>query len=196
MNGCYIRLFIPPCLFCYFFTSFGNHKQKSKGDLVMRFNFFKKEPVDFYTPVSGRIIPLEEVPDPVFSQKMMGDGLAVVPTARDIVSPVKGTVILVAATKHAVGLRADDGTEILIHVGLETVALEGKGFNVAVKDGDKVSAGQRLMEIDWEYISTNAKSTITPIVITNSQDGNKQYTFTEEKEGIAGKTVLFTASAK
>ncbi|WHY86884.1 PTS glucose transporter subunit IIA [Neobacillus novalis] len=162
----------------------------------MRFNFFKKEPVDFYTPVSGKIVPLEEVPDPVFSQKMMGDGLAVIPSAGNIVSPVNGTVILVAATKHAVGLRADDGTEILIHVGLETVALDGKGFNVAVKDGDKVSAGQLLIEVDLEYISTNAKSTITPIVITNSEDGKKQYVFTEEKEGTAGKTVLFTASAK
>jgi len=162
----------------------------------MRFNFFKKEAVDFYIPVSGKIIPLEEVPDPVFSQKMMGEGIAVMPEKGDIVSPVKGTVILVAATKHAVGLRADDGSEILIHVGLETVALDGKGFNVAVKEGDKVSAGQLLIEVDWEYISTNAKSTITPIVITNSQEGKKRYDFTEEKEGTAGKTVLFTAAAK
>ncbi|WP_040346455.1 PTS sugar transporter subunit IIA [Neobacillus bataviensis] len=160
------------------------------------FNFFKKAPVEFYTPVNGKIVSLEEVPDPVFSQKMMGEGIAVMPTNGDIVSPVKGTVILVAETKHAIGIRAEDGSEILIHVGLETVALDGKGFNVAVKDGDKVSAGQLLMEVDWEYISTNAKSTITPIVITNSQEGKKQYTFTEEKEGTSGKTVLFTASAK
>ena len=162
----------------------------------MRFNFFKKESVDFYIPVSGKIIPLEEVPDPVFSQKMMGEGIAVMPEKGDIVSPAKGTVILVAATKHAVGLRADDGSEILIHVGLETVALEGKGFNVAVKEGDKVSEGQLLIEVDLEYISTNAKSTITPIVITNSQEGKKQYAFTEDKEGTAGKTLLFTATAK
>lgn len=192
----YIRLFVPPCLFCCFKHLLGTIYKKNKGVMDMRFNFFKKEPVEFYTPVSGKIIPLEEVPDPVFSQKMMGDGLAVIPSAGDIVSPVKGTVILVAATKHAVGLRADDGTEILIHVGLETVALEGKGFNVAVKDGDKVSAGQLLMEVDLEYISTNAKSTVTPVVITNSEEGKKQYVFTEEKEGTAGKTVLFTAAAK
>ena len=162
----------------------------------MRFNFFKKEAVEFYTPVSGKIVPIEEVPDPVFSQKMMGEGIAVLPEGGDILSPVKGTVILVAATKHAVGIRAEDESEILIHVGLETVALDGKGFNVSVKEGDKVSTGQLLIEVDWEYISTNAKSTITPIVITNSQDGKKQYTFTAEKEGTSGKTVLFTASAK
>ncbi|WP_312471680.1 PTS glucose transporter subunit IIA [Neobacillus sp.] len=160
----------------------------------MKFNFFKKEAVDFYTPVSGKIVPLEEVPDPVFSQKMMGEGIAVIPTNGNIYAPVKGTVILVAATKHAIGIRAEDGSEILIHVGLETVSLEGKGFNVAVKEGDKVSAGQLLIEVDWEYISINAKSTITPIVITNSQESKKHYAFTEEKEGTAGKTVIFTAS--
>ena len=196
MNG-FLHPFIYTSMpFLLFFTSFGHHKQKSKGVIVMRFNFFKKEAVEFYTPVNGKILSLEEVPDPVFSQRMMGDGMAVMPTNGDILSPVKGTVILVAATKHAVGLRADDGSEILIHVGLETVALDGKGFSVAVKEGDKVTAGQLLIEVDWEYISTNAKSTITPVVITNSQEGKKQYTFTEEKEGTAGKTVLFTAVAK
>lgn len=164
----------------------------------MKFNFFKKEieELNIYAPVNGQIVPIEEVPDPVFSQKMMGEGVAIITSNGNIHAPVNGTVIQVAPTKHAVGLRADDGSEILIHVGLETVALKGEGFNVAISEGDKVSAGQLLIEVDWEYIKKNAKSTITPIVITNSMEGKKQYTVTEEKEGLQGKTIVITSSDK
>lgn len=162
----------------------------------MVFNLFKKKSLELVAPVTGKIVPLEEVPDPVFSQKMMGEGVAILPSEGNIYSPVNGTVMLVAATKHAVGIRAQDGTEILIHVGLETVALNGEGFTAAVKEGDKVSVGQLLLEVDWEYISKHAKSTVTPIVITNSDDGKKSFNFTDEKEGLQGKTVLLTVSAK
>ncbi|MBB2482653.1 PTS glucose transporter subunit IIA [Bacillus sp. APMAM] len=159
-------------------------------------NLFKKTPLEIYAPVNGRVIPIEEVPDPVFSQKMMGEGIAIMPSNGGIHSPVEGTIIQVAPTKHAVGILAKDGTEILIHIGLETVALEGEGFTVRVNEGDRVSLGQLLIEVDWEYIGTHASSTVTPMVITNSHDGNKQYTFTEEKEGIQGQTVMITASGK
>lgn len=162
----------------------------------MVFKLFKKEKLQICTPVNGKIIPLEEVPDPVFSQKMMGEGMAVVPTTGNIHAPVDGTIIQIAGTKHAIGILAKDGSEILIHVGLETVALKGEGFKVAVNMGDKVSVGQLLIEVDWEYISAHAKSTITPIVITNSNESGKSYHFTEEKEGIQGETVIMTASAK
>lgn len=164
----------------------------------MRFNLFKKEKkeLQIYAPVSGKIIPIEEVPDPVFSQKMMGEGVAVIPTDGNIHAPVEGEVIQVAPTKHAVGILAKDGTEILIHVGLETVSLQGEGFQVAVQTGDKVLAGQLLIEVDWEYIKTHAKSTVTPIVITNSLEGDKQYIITEEKDSIQGKTVILTSSDK
>ncbi|MDQ1004448.1 PTS system glucose-specific IIA component [Neobacillus niacini] len=160
----------------------------------MVFSFYKKEKLQIIAPVNGTIIPLEDVPDPVFGQKMMGEGIAMCPSGGDIHSPVSGTVILIAATKHAIGIRADDGTEILIHVGLETVALNGKGFTLAVNQGDKISVGQRLMEVDWEYIKVHAKSIVTPIVITNSQDGKKQYTLTDEKNAVVGKTVIITGS--
>ncbi|WP_066070145.1 PTS sugar transporter subunit IIA [Neobacillus soli] len=160
-------------------------------------NLFKKaKPLEIYTPVNGEIIPIEEVPDPVFSQKMMGEGVAVIPSTGNIHAPVDGTIMLVADTKHAIGIRAEDGTEILIHVGLETVSLKGQGFTVAVNMGDKVSVGQLLIEVDWEYIGKHAKSIVTPIVITNSHDGDKQYTITGEKEAIQGKTVILTASSK
>jgi sugar PTS system EIIA component len=162
----------------------------------MAFNFFKKANVQIYAPVNGEIIPIEQVPDPVFSQKMMGEGVAIIPTNGGIYAPADGTVILVAATKHAVGIRTKDGTEILIHVGLETVALNGEGFSVAVEEGDKVSLGQLLIDVEWEYIRKHAKSSVTPIVITNSQEGKKQYSITEEKNGMQGKTVIITASTK
>jgi sugar PTS system EIIA component len=160
------------------------------------FNLFKKKPLQIVAPVTGAVIPLGEVPDPVFSQKMMGEGLAIMPTEGSIHSPVNGTIMLVAATKHAVGIRAEDGTEILIHVGLETVALNGEGFNAFVKEGEKVSTGQLLLEVDWDYIRQNAKSIVTPIIITNSDDGKKQFAMTEDVEAVQGKTVIITASAK
>jgi len=159
-------------------------------------NLFKKTPLEMYAPVNGQIIPIEEVPDPVFNQKMMGEGIAIMPSNGGIHAPVEGTIIQVAPTMHAVGILAKDGTEILIHIGLETVALKGEGFTVRVKEGDKVSMGQLLIEVDWDYISTHASSTVTPIIITNSHDGSKQFTFTEEKEGIQGQTVIMTASGK
>jgi PTS system glucose-specific IIA component len=169
----------------------------SKGEINMFKNLFKKaKSLQIYTPVNGEIIPIEEVPDPVFSQKMMGEGVAVIPSKENIYAPVDGTVMLVADTKHAIGIRAEDGTEILIHIGLETVSLKGQGFTVAVKIGDKVSVGQLLIEVDWAYISKHAKSIVTPIVITNSHVGDKQYILTEEKEAIQGKTVILTVSSK
>ena len=165
----------------------------------MVLNFFKKNKkasnLEILAPVNGKIIPIEEVPDPVFGQKMMGEGIAIVPTDGKIQSPVKGKVIQVAPTKHAIGILAEDGTEILIHIGLETVALEGKGFSVKVAVDDEISVGQLLIEVDLEYIGTHAASTITPIVITNSLNSDKQYTVTEETEGHAGSTVVLTVSA-
>ena len=160
----------------------------------MRFNIFKKEKDSIYAPVNGEILPLSEVPDPVFSQKMMGEGIAMIPEAGKVFSPVKGSVILIAETKHAIGIREVDGTEILIHVGLETVSLNGEGFTIAVNVGDKVSTGQLLMEFDLDTIKKRAKSIITPIVITNSNENGKQYRFTQEKKGIKGETVIIYES--
>lgn len=162
----------------------------------MRFNFFKKEDSasSIYAPINGELIPLEQVPDPVFSQKMMGEGIAIIPEDGVICAPVNGKVILIAGTKHAIGIRAENGAEILIHVGLETVALEGEGFNVLVAEGDKISMGQELIEVDWSYVKAHAKSTVTPIVVTNSADSGKQYQLTEEKNSKTGETVIITVS--
>ncbi|MBS4197384.1 PTS sugar transporter subunit IIA [Lederbergia citri] len=160
----------------------------------MIMNIFKKTSIKIYAPVSGEIIPLVQVPDPVFSEKMMGEGIAVIPSSGYIHSPVEGTVKLIANTKHAIGIETDEGIELLIHVGLETVSLKGEGFNVIVKVGDKVSVGQLLMEMDLEYVKNHAKSIVTPIVITNSFESKKQYSLTKEKHCQICKTVIITVS--
>ncbi|MGN8648234.1 glucose-specific PTS transporter subunit IIBC [Gracilibacillus sp. HCP3S3_G5_1] len=127
--------------------------------------------LDFVSPMQGEVMPLSEVPDQVFSQKMMGDGFAVKPTDGEIVSPVNGKIINVFPTKHAIGIEADNGTEILIHIGIDTVNLKGEGFTAKVVEGDEVKQGQALMEVDLDFISNNAPSTVTPIIFTNLAEG-------------------------
>ena len=121
-----------------------------------------------YAPLKGRTVPLNEVPDQVFSDKLMGDGLAIYPDNGEVVAPFDGTVELVFPTKHAIGLKSESGVEVLIHFGLETVGLQGEGFTVHVDSGDTIVKGQLLMTVDLDYIKTHAKSDITPIIVTNS----------------------------
>ncbi|MFD9629055.1 PTS sugar transporter subunit IIA [Peribacillus muralis] len=122
---------------------------------------------DFILPFDGYIKPLEEVPDAVFSSRMMGDGFAIEPTNDILVSPIKGEVVSIFPTKHAICLKTEEGLEILIHVGLETVNLNGEGFTCLVEERQKVTQGTQLLKIDLDYIKENAKSTITPIIFTN-----------------------------
>lgn len=119
-------------------------------------------------PISGRVIPMEEVSDPIFAGKGMGEGCAIVPAEGRLVSPVNGTVSLVAQTGHAVGLVSDGGAEILIHVGIDTVDLKGAPFTVHVTAGERVSAGQLLMDVDLDQIRAAGLSTEIPIIITNT----------------------------
>lgn len=162
----------------------------------MVFNLFKRSNKDtgsnIIAPMNGKIVPMEKVPDPVFSQKMMGEGIAIEPEDGIVTSPVNGKIVHVPETKHAVGILAEDGTELLIHVGLETVGLKGKGFELFVKPDEEISVGDKLMEFDLTYITENATSTITPIVITNSADTDKTYEMTNEQTAQRGETVLIT----
>lgn len=161
--------------------------------IILFKKLFKQSKVEkIYAPVNGEVVKLEEVPDPVFSQKMMGEGIAINPSKEEIVSPVNGKVVQIPDSRHAIGLKTDNGTEVLIHVGLETLALGGKGFTLNVSEGDKVRVGQPLLNVDLSYISENASSVITPVVITNSNDIDKKITLSEEKEAKAGETVLVT----
>lgn len=131
----------------------------SKKDVV------KEETV--FAPLSGKMVAIEEVPDPVFSQKMMGDGIAIEPNEGVVVSPVDGEIIQLFHTKHAIGIRSKSGAEILIHIGLETVNMNGEGFEAHVQEGDKVKVGDKLITCDLNLIKEKAASTITPMVITN-----------------------------
>lgn len=130
---------------------------------------FGKAPTEdnVLAPITGELVSITEVPDPTFSQKMMGDGVAIKPTDGKVVSPVNGKIVNLFPTKHAVGIESESGVEYLIHIGLETVSLNGEGFEAHVKQGDKVSAGDLLITVDLDIVSEKAESTITPIVITN-----------------------------
>jgi sugar PTS system EIIA component len=155
--------------------------------------FGKKEKLtheDVIVPLTGTIKPLEEVPDPVFSQKMMGDGIAIEPTEGEVVAPVNGEVVQVFPTKHAVGLRSEAGVELLIHVGLETVSMNGEGFTAHVAAGDRVKIGQRLLTVDLDLVKQKAKSTITPIIVTNG-DAVASLQKTSETKATKGETVIF-----
>lgn len=125
----------------------------------------------FISPIKGEIKPITEVPDAVFSGKMMGDGFAIVPAEGTVVSPVDGKIVNMFPTKHAIGILSDSGREILIHVGIDTVNLKGQGFEALVAENDRVEAGQPLLKVDLDYIEKNATSIITPIVFTNLQQG-------------------------
>ncbi|MGX7085578.1 PTS sugar transporter subunit IIA [Gemella bergeri] len=116
--------------------------------------------------MKGKVVAITEVPDPVFSQKMMGDGFAIIPEEGKLLSPVSGEIIQVFPTKHAFGIKTGD-VELLIHVGLETVAMKGEGFDVLVSAGDKVEVGQALLTYDLELVKEKAKDIITPCVVTN-----------------------------
>ncbi|KGX84482.1 glucose-specific PTS transporter subunit IIBC [Pontibacillus marinus] len=129
--------------------------------------------VNIVSPLKGTIMPITEVPDQVFSGKMMGDGFAIEPEDGKIVSPVNGKVLNVFPTKHAIGLVDEQGTEILIHFGIDTVKLNGEGFTAKIAEGDEVKQGQTLMEVDLDYVKENAPSVVTPIVFTNLAEGQE-----------------------
>lgn len=154
------------------------------------FDLFKKkknkEDFEIIAPVTGKILDISEVPDEAFAQKMMGDGFAVKSYDGVVISPVDAEVQLVFETKHAIGLLADNGLEILIHFGIDTVNLNGEGFDVLVKAGDKVKAGDTLMKVDIDFIKENATSDITPVVFTNLEEGKTVQLITGDV--MAGET--------
>lgn len=121
-------------------------------------------------PLEGKVIELKNVPDKTFSDKLMGDGIAIVPESGKVFAPVNGTVTCVTNTKHAIALTSDEGLEILIHVGLETVELKGKYFTTYVEEGMKVKEGDLLLEFDLDAIKKAGYKTVTPIIVTNTND--------------------------
>lgn len=136
------------------------------------FNLFgKKKTTELVSPINGRQIPLEQVNDQVFSQKMVGDGIAIIPEDSPeftVTAPVAGTISALFETLHAIGITTDEGLELLIHIGMDTVELGGLGFEALIKQGDKVTAGQTLLKVDHRLLTEKGIDLTTPIIISNA----------------------------
>lgn len=134
------------------------------------FNFFRKESNEIAAPISGKCISIEEVNDQVFSSRMMGDGFAIIPMDDIVCSPVDGEIVLIAATKHAFGIKCKDGVELLVHIGLDTVNFNGEGFEVIAKQGNRVKKGAPIIKIDRKFMEDNSVDLTTMIIFTSGND--------------------------
>ncbi|WP_125706001.1 PTS sugar transporter subunit IIA [Lacticaseibacillus daqingensis] len=138
--------------------------------------FFTKKAVKLFAPATGELKPITEVPDEVFSTKMMGDGFAVEPVSGEIVSPVAGTITTVFPTMHAIGLTTKQGLEVILHIGIDTVELNGHGFKVVVTNGESVIAGQLVASVDLDVLTGAGKQSDVIVAITNLDDRALSYT--------------------
>jgi multiphosphoryl transfer protein len=120
-------------------------------------------------PLSGQLVPIEQVPDPVFAQKMVGDGIAIDPVSESLLAPCDGEVVMLHPGHHALTLKTAEGLEVLMHIGLDTINLKGEGFRPKVKNGDKVKSGAPLIDFDADFIATHAKSLLSMIIVTNPE---------------------------
>ena len=141
------------------------------------------------SPLTGNVIPLEQVADGVFSEKMVGDGFAVEPTDEQVYAPADCEVATVFGTKHAIGLTTTDGVELLIHLGIDTVQMNGAPFTILVKEGDKLKKGDKIGSFDAKMITEAGYRTVTPVVVTNS-DAYQTFTLTKTGAISAGDDVL------
>ncbi|CVM96542.1 PTS system protein [Streptococcus pneumoniae] len=141
-----------------------NHTESTENQQMSK----QTNPYEVQAPMSGKVIPLSEVNDSVFSSEMMGKGVAILPDKGVVQAPFSGKVVTVTPTKHAIGLVSDDGIELLIHVGIDTVSLNGQFFDVLVKEGDEIKTGDHLLSFDIEGIQSNHLDVVTPIIVTNS----------------------------
>lgn len=128
----------------------------------------KKEAVEVLSPVSGQVVPLSEVNDPAFAQEILGKGVAVKPSEGEFRAPISGEVVVLFDTGHAVSIKGDNGAEIIVHIGLDTVQLKGQHFTAHVKQGDRVQAGDLLITADLEQIRAAGYDVITPVIICNT----------------------------
>lgn len=132
-------------------------------------SLFNKKKETFVSPMSGELVSLDQVPDEVFAQRMMGDGFAVDLSTGSISAPMSGTISVAFPTKHAIGLRNKDGLEVLIHIGMDTVELNGQGFTSYVTEGKKVKQGDPLVAVDLAYLKEQGKSIISPVIFVNGE---------------------------
>ena len=153
------------------------------------FSMFKKKKQGvIFSPVKGQLIPLSEVSDPVFSQGMMGPGFAVEPASNEIFSPVTGVVTSIFPTKHAIGLEMSDGKEVLLHIGIDTVELQGQGFDVLVGEAAKVTPETKLAVVDREYLKAQGKASTIMVLFP----GDTESYATKSKAVEAVEEIKFT----
>lgn len=145
--------------------------------------------VTICAPVTGKAVALKEVSDPTFGEEILGKGIAIIPADGHVVSPINGTVVTVFETLHAIGLKADDGVEVLIHIGLDTVKLKGKHFTARAKSGDKVTVGTPLVDFDVEKVKEEGYDVITPVIISNTFEYGDVLGVTDQ-EVKAGDSVI------
>ncbi|MCK9781810.1 MULTISPECIES: N-acetylglucosamine-specific PTS transporter subunit IIBC [Enterobacterales] len=141
-------------------------------------------------PFDGEVVALKEVPDEAFSSGVVGDGIAIKPTSNIVMAPATGTVVKIFDTNHAFCIETDNGVEIIVHMGIDTVALGGKGFKRLIEEGADVTVGQPILELDLEYLNANAKSMISPVIVSNIDDFDK---IAEQATGVVvgNKTVIY-----
>lgn len=149
-----------------FFDIFKKEKKYKPENLIGK----EAEAKVVYSPLKGEMLALEKVSDSAFSQKVIGDGIAIIPTEGKLYSPINGTVIALFETKHAMGIMSDDGIEILIHIGIDTVEMQGRGFKALVQKGDHVVLGQLLIEFDINQIEEAGYEATTMVLVPNYRD--------------------------
>ncbi|MCM5811569.1 PTS N-acetyl glucosamine transporter subunit IIABC [Klebsiella pneumoniae] len=147
------------------------------------------------SPITGDVVALEQVPDEAFASKAVGDGIAVKPTSNIVVAPAAGTVVKIFNTNHAFCLETNNAAEIVVHMGIDTVALEGKGFKRLVEEGTDVKAGEPILEMDLDFLNANARSMISPVVCSNSDDYSALVILASGKV-VAGQTPLYEIKGK
>ena len=144
--------------------------------------------IEIFAPLSGEIIPIEDVPDVVFAEKIVGDGIAIKPTGNQMVAPCDGTIGKIFETNHAFSMESREGVELFVHFGIDTVELKGEGFTRIAEEGQEVKKGDVIIEFDLPLLEAKAKSVLTPVVISNMDEISS----IEKSSGpvILGETVI------
>ena len=163
------------------------------GKAMFSFLKRKKNPEEIYSPVNGKCIPLENVPDKIFAQKLMGDGAGFEFEGDTVYAPCDGEILMVAHTKHAVGMKTRSGVEILVHIGLNTVELNGKGFDVLVKAGQKVKVHDPIIRVDRKFMQEKNIDLTTPMIITNMDEIEFEL---NEANDVTRNSVIMTVKMK
>lgn len=152
--------------------------------------------IRIYAPVSGKILPIEDVPDVVFSEKIAGDGIAIKPEGDRLVAPFDGTIVQVFETNHAFAIRSEKNIEVLVHFGIDTVDLRGKGFKRLAESGQKVHKGDPIIGFNLKELESSAHSTVTPVVISNIGELEIDRLNKADGDAVAGETAVLTLFLK